>query len=74
MNLHVVRKPLRPVVAQAIGRGCWRLEKTGRAGKHSLRLVHTTGRIVPLHCSKVSEGRAPQQLKSQLARIERALA
>lgn len=73
MNLHRVQKALRPIVAEAIDRGCWTVERTKRGSGHSLRLVHKSGRIVPLHCSRVSEGRAPKQLRSQLARIEREL-
>lgn len=73
MNLHQVQKALRPIVAEAIGRGCWTVERTKRGGGHSLRLVHATGRIVPLHNSRVSESRAPKQLRTQLARIEREL-
>lgn len=73
ISVHRVLKPLRPIVAEAIGRGCWFLEETRRGSAHSLRLRHTTGRIVPLHQSKVSEGRAPKQLRSQLKRIEREL-
>jgi hypothetical protein len=73
MNLHNVQKALRPIVAEAIGRGCWKVQNTKRGTGHSLRLVHESGRIVPLHCSRVSEGRAPKQLRSQLRRIEREL-
>lgn len=74
MNLHSVQKPLRPIVAEAIGRGCWELEATGRKNGHAIRLRHESGRIVPLHGSTVSEGRAPKQLRSQLRRIEKELA
>lgn len=69
ISLYKVRKPLRPVVAEAIGRGCWEIEQVG--SKHTYRLRHRSGRLVPLHSSRVSEGRAPKKLKSQLARIER---
>lgn len=70
-SLHIVQKALRPIVAEAIGRGCWELETTGRKNGHTLRLRHSSGRQVPLHGSKVSERRAPRQLRTQLARIER---
>ena len=72
-SIHNVRKPLRTVVSEAIARGCWALEETGRKNGHTMRLRHSSGRVVPLHCSKVSEARAPKKLRSQLARIEREL-
>lgn len=71
ISVHQVPKALRPIVSQAIGRGCWELESTGRKTGHTIRLRHRSGRLVPLHCSKVSERRAPKQLRSQLLRIER---
>lgn len=70
--IHDVQKPLRAVVAAAIARGCWTLEHTGRKNGHALRLRHSSGRVVPLHNSRVSETLAPKKLKCQLARIERA--
>lgn len=71
ITLHDVQKPLRAVVSEAIARGCWTLEKTGRKNGHTTRLRHSSGRTVPLHHSKVSESNAPRMLRSQLARIER---
>lgn len=71
VTLHDVRKPLRAVVAAAIARG-WVLEETGRRNGHTTRLRHPSGRLVPLHHSKVSEGRAPKKLGAQLRRIERS--
>lgn len=72
ISIHQVRKPLRAVVSEAIARGCWTLEETGRKNGHTFRLRHSSGRLVPLHCSKVSEALAPKKLGSQLRRIERA--
>lgn len=69
--IHQVQKPLRAVVQAAIARGCWELEHTKRSNGHALRLRHTSGRLVPLHNSRVSTRLAHKQLKSQLARIER---
>lgn len=71
--IHKVPKDLRPIVEEAVGRGCWVLERTGRKTGHHLRLRHSTGRTVPLHCSKVSEALASRKLRSQLLRIEREL-
>ena len=71
ISIHDVRKPLRAVVSEAIARGCWTLEETGRKNGHTTRLKHSSGRLVPLHCSRVSEARAAKKLSSQLRRIER---
>jgi hypothetical protein len=73
ISIHDVRKPLRAVVSDAIARGCWTLEKTGRKNGHTMRLRHKSGRLVPLHCSTVSEALASKKLGSQLRRIEREL-
>lgn len=71
--IHKIPKDLRPVVTEAIGRGCWELEETRKARGHHLRLKHESGRAVPLHCSRVSEALASRKLRSQLLRIEREL-
>lgn len=71
ISIHHVRKPLRSVVSEAIGRGSWTLEETGRKNGHTLRLRHVSGRVVPLHNSRVSEALAPKKLGAQLRRIER---
>lgn len=70
-SIHQVPKSLRPVVVEATGRGCWTLEKVKGARRHPLRLVHASGRTVPLHGSRVSEALASRKLRSQLRRIER---
>lgn len=69
--IHKIQKDLRPVVQEAIGRGCWTLEETARGRGHHLRLRHESGRVVPLHCSRTSEALASRKLGSQLRRIER---
>jgi hypothetical protein len=70
ISIHRVQKDLRPIVEEAIGRGCWELEKLKR-GSHTFRLRHSSGRIVPLASSRVSEAMASKKLRSQLRRIER---
>lgn len=70
-SIHQVPKELRPVVREAIGRGCWTLEERRKGTGHALKLVHTSGRIVPLATSP-SERLATRKLGSQLRRVERS--
>lgn len=67
-----VARELRPVVQDAIGRGCWELATTGRRNGHHVRLVHTSGRAVPITNTRVGSKRIVMHLRTDLLRIERA--
>ena len=73
VSLYRVPKSLRPVVREAIGRGCWTIQERRKGTGHALKLVHDSGRIVPL-ASSPSESLACKKLKSQLMRVERSCA
>lgn len=67
-----VPKELRPVVEEAIGRGCWELCKApSPRAAHRFRLVHTSGRTVALTNTRVSDHRVVKNLRADLLRIEK---
>lgn len=67
--LSKIPRALRPVVEEAIGRGCWELEKP--SGNSHFKMRHRSGRCILIANTPSDNGRGVVNLRGDLRRMER---